>query len=342
VRIGIAFDGSTTPLHALEIARVAEQVGLDVVLNAEHLGLHDAVVPSALQLAHTDRIDVGLVGLNADSRNPGLLAMELAGLCDIAPGRVAIQVGAGSPELARSIGIARQVGTVHIVERFVASLVAVLRGESVTESNDAFLLDRFRLRGERELPLVQLMAIGPRMLALSANIAEGVSVSAGLPLSGIAESVATVEAELDRLGRDRNAFRVSAIATLGYDADDIDVARRRAARVLAYAPIEPMRRFAAALELPDQSELTAVLRSQGAAAAGELFAPATVDTLALVADRATLHARLCAFAEVGVDELALMLTGSPERNIEFVRDLGAVRAALSTHRPLTQERHDNQ
>lgn len=328
MRIGIGFDGSTTPRHALQIARVAEDVGLDVVLNAEHLGLHDAVVPSALQLSCTDRIDVGLVGLNADSRNPGLLAMELASLCDVAPGRLAVQVGSGSPELARSIGISRGVGTIDVVQSFVTSLVAVLRGESVTESNDAYALDRFRLRGERVLPLIQLMAIGARMLALSTRVADGVSLSAGLPLTAIAESIATVEAELYRLGRDRRAFRVTAIATLGYDEDDLDAARHRAARVLAFAPIEPMRRYASTLPLPDQDELTAVLKSGGAHAAGGLFASATVDALALVATRSTLDARLRTFASLGVDELALMLTGSPERNVEFVRDLGAARARL--------------
>ncbi len=325
MRISIAFDGSTRPSDALVIAQEADRVGLDAVWNAEHLGLHDAVVPAALQLSHTDRIEVGLVGLNADSRNPGLLAMEVSSLSQIGPGRVALQIGSGSAELALSIGITRTVGTMDVVERFMASLRRLLAGERVHETSDAFALDGFTLQSHGAMPLVQLMAMGPRMLQLAAEQADGVSLSAGIPPAVISRSIDRVERHLTAAGRNRRRFRITAIAIVGYDPVDRDAALRRAARSLVFSPLDSLARLDPTLTLPDADEVAAVLAAKGAGAAGELFARETVASLAFVATRETLAERLDDFAELGVDELALMLNGSPKRNLALVTDLGQAR-----------------
>lgn len=329
MRISIAFDGSTRPSDALAIAQEADRVGLDGVWNAEHLGLHDAVVPAALQLSHTERIEVGLVGLNADSRNPGLLAMEVSSLCQIGPGRVALQVGSGSAELALSIGISRTVGTMHVVERFMASLRRLLAGERVHETSDAFALDGFALQSHGAVPLLQLMAMGPRMLRLAAEQADGVSLSAGLPLSALTRSIGTVEQHLVVAGRNRRRFRITAIVIVGYDPVDHAAALRRAARSLAFSPLEMLHELEPSLVLPDPDRISTLLAAGDAKAAGDLFEPETVEALAFVATRSTLASRLNAFEGLGIDELALMLNGSPKRNLHLVSDLGVARNELN-------------
>ena len=57
--------------------RAADEAGLDGVWVAEHIGFHDAVVPAALYLRETQRLEVGLVGLSTATRHPGMTAMEL-------------------------------------------------------------------------------------------------------------------------------------------------------------------------------------------------------------------------------------------------------------------------
>ena len=338
MRVSIGFDGSTSPTDSLAIVQLAEAVGIDSVWNAEHLGLHDAVVPSSTHLSHTERIEVGIAGFNADSRNPGLLAMEVSSLCKLAPGRVALQVGSGSAELARTIGVTRTVGTLEVVEKFLVTLRTLLSGEAVTESTDAYRLDGFQLRPRvlAPLPLIQLMAMGPRMLELAARCADGVSLSAGIPTSMIEGSLSLISGHLPTFERDRNDFRVSAFCTVGYDPTDGDAAYLRAARNLAHMPVEYLQRLAPELSLPDQEQLTTTLLEDGPTAAGALFEEGTTRAMAMVVTNDTLKSGLEEYAALGVDELTLMLTGSPKRSLELVRELGRARQSLSTTETTTK------
>lgn len=338
MRVSIGFDGSTSPIDSLAIGLVAEDVGIDSIWNAEHLGLHDAVVPSSIQLSHTKRVEVGIAGFNADSRNPGLLAMEVSGLCKLAPGRVALQVGSGSAELAQTIGVTRTVGTLEVVERFLSTLRSLLEGEEVTETTDAYRLDRFQLRPrvQAPLPLIQLMAMGPRMLELAARCADGVSLSAGIPTSLIEHSLKLVNGHISNYGRDRSTFRITAFCTVGYDPVDSEAAYLRAARNLAHMPVEYLQRLAPELALPAQEELTAALVSDGPAAAGALFEEETIRAMALVVTNETLESGLRAYAGLGIDELTLMLTGSPKRSLEFVRELGRAKQSMTDSETTTE------
>ena len=71
MRLSVSFSGFGGLADTLPIVDAAEEHGLDGVWTAEHLGFHDAVVPSALYIGRTSRIEVGLVGLSTASRHPG-------------------------------------------------------------------------------------------------------------------------------------------------------------------------------------------------------------------------------------------------------------------------------
>ncbi len=339
MRVSIGFDGSTSPLDSLSIGLLAEEAGIDSIWNAEHLGLHDGVVPSALHLSQTQSIEVGIAGFNADSRNPGLLAMEVSGLCKVAPGRVALQVGSGSAELAQTIGVNRTVGTLEVVERFLSTLRSLLSGEQVTETTDAYQLDGFQLRPRvrAPMPVIQLMAMGPRMLELASRCADGVSLSAGIPTSLVVSSVELVNGHLSTLGRDRNAFRVSAFCTVGYDPLDEEAAYLRAARNLAYMPVGYLQKLAPEFALPDQETLTATLLGDGPEAAGGLFDEQTIRAMAMVVTNETLESGLAAYEMLGIDELTLMLMGSPQRSRQLVRELGKAKQSFQLQQPQRKE-----
>lgn len=328
MRLSIVFDGSTSTSATLELVDAAEAAGLDGVWNAEHLGLHDAVVPSALQAQRTARLDVGLVGLNPDSRNPGLLAMEVASLCAATPGRIALRIGAGSAELARQIGVRRVGGTLATVELFVTVLRRLFDGERVTASCDAFALDGFMLRPSvQPAPPVELMAMGPKMLDLAARTADGACLSAGATDVYLSATVSTIEEGLKAAGRPRDGFAVTAVVFAGYDPDDLGAARRRAARLLAYSPVATLGRIAPDVEVPAQDVIAAALREGGGSGAAACFPDATVDATALVATRATLGERLERYARTGIDEVGVVLTGSTDRQLALIAALAESRHA---------------
>ena len=93
MRVCIGYTGATPVRQTFAAVDAAEAAGLDGVWSAEHVGLNDAIVPSVAYALRTSRVEIGLVGLNADTRHPGVLAMELATLTSLAPGRIRIQVG---------------------------------------------------------------------------------------------------------------------------------------------------------------------------------------------------------------------------------------------------------
>jgi alkanesulfonate monooxygenase SsuD/methylene tetrahydromethanopterin reductase-like flavin-dependent oxidoreductase (luciferase family) len=83
-------------------ARAAERFGLGGVWSAEHIGFHDAIVPSALYLRETERLEIGVVGISTAGRHPGLIAMELSSLAELGPGRVRVRSARVPPVSLRS------------------------------------------------------------------------------------------------------------------------------------------------------------------------------------------------------------------------------------------------
>src|SRR4030042_907967 len=69
-------------LPLLELARGS---GISGVWSDEHIGFHDAIVPSAVYLRETERLEVSVVGISTAGRHPGLIAVELASPAEACP-----------------------------------------------------------------------------------------------------------------------------------------------------------------------------------------------------------------------------------------------------------------
>jgi alkanesulfonate monooxygenase SsuD/methylene tetrahydromethanopterin reductase-like flavin-dependent oxidoreductase (luciferase family) len=138
--MGISPIDSTLPA-----VRAAEHFGLDGIWSAEHIGFHDAIVPSALYLRETEQLEVAVVGISTAGRHPGLIAMELSSLAELGPGRVRVQVGTGDPSLVAKLG-KEVVRPARSTEELVQALRAALGGDEyapphawVTDSRSAWL-----------------------------------------------------------------------------------------------------------------------------------------------------------------------------------------------------------
>jgi 5,10-methylenetetrahydromethanopterin reductase len=324
MRVCIGYSGATPVGQTFAAIDAAEASGLDGVWSAEHVGLNDAIVPSVAYALRTSRVEIGLVGLNADTRHPGVLAMELATLSSLAPGRIRIQVGTGSPTRAVPIGVTAP-RTVRGVETLVSSLRGLLRGEEVTAQSEAFTLAGLRLKVEDTPPIpVDIMAIRPRMTELAARVADGVSLSAGASREYLRRRVAEVSAALERYGRPREKFRISAVALAAF-ADDMATARQLMAPLAATFSLGGAPEMRADLEMPDKDRLREVLAQEGPAAAGKLLSDATVEGLGLVATPETIGDAVAAYRDTGIDELVVMPAGEPAGHPHLVRCLAGTR-----------------
>lgn len=328
MRLSIAFDGSTPVQATLPVVQAAEREGLDGVWSAEHVGLNDAIVPSTLYVAKTERLDVGVMGPNTDTRHPGLLAMELNSLAELGPGRIRVQVGTGDPGLAKMVGADNRFKPLRRVEDMVTALRKLLVGEQVTMESPSFQLESMSIRPRAQAPSIDVMAIRPNMLQLAAKVGDGVALSVGASRRYLRRVVAETEDNLARNGRDRSSFRITALA-LGAIDDEVERARHLAAKVLSLTPIEMTEVLAdGAVALPAREELERAIANGGLSAAADLWAEETIDELAFVSDSRSLPDVLAMYAETGIDELGVLLTGSPENHVTTVRNLAAARQAI--------------
>ncbi len=228
MKINIGFMGVDPIAPTVELVKLAESCGLDGVFSSEHLGFHDAIVPSAIFIQETSRLEINIVGLGAASRHPGLLAMELASLAEVSKGRLRVQVGTGADSLVNKIG-GNRARPLPLVRSLVKTLRSLLNGEAVTGDLPAGVFDGFALKGfdeERNMqpysgyPVpIDVMAIQPAMLRLAANVGEGVVLSAGCSELVLRNTVEIIEKELKEIGRKREDFRISAVSYCVVDPD---------------------------------------------------------------------------------------------------------------------------
>lgn len=316
MRRSIAYGGEIPLVETMATIDAAEEAHLDGVWSAEHVGLQDAMVPSVAYALRTADLEIGLIGLNADTRSPGLLAMELATLATLAPGRVRVQVGTGSLPRARWIGVTGP-RTVLGVESFVSTLRGLMVGDEVSASSEAFVVDGLRLKVTPTPVIpVDVMAIRPKMLDLAARVGDGVSLSAGASREYLHTTIQTITDSLVRFGRNREQFRISAIVSTAI-ADDVVTARHQLA-------VSGMLRFRMpdlqiGVDLPDPDRLKEVLEREGSHAAAELFSAEAIDQVGIAATPETLGAKLEEYSALGLDEIVVMLTGDPAAHPRVAR-----------------------
>ncbi|MBB5079461.1 LLM class flavin-dependent oxidoreductase [Nonomuraea endophytica] len=319
MRLSLSFSGFGPLPPTLRAAAAAEGAGLDGVWMCEHLGFTDAVVPAAAVLARTERIEVGLVGPAPIARHPALLAMELASLAALAPGRVRVQVGLGDARLAGMLGGDHRRG-VRVAGEYVNALRQLLDSEQVDGEFAGHRFAGCAIVAPPAQPAIDLLAVRPRMLELAGQVADGVSLTAGASLGYLAGAVNAVVKTLAEAGRDRSDFRISA-TVLGAIGDD----EESAAAMLR--PI--LRTFDAAgyaVTAPGLFDPAALAEAEtGRLPMADLLTTAALSELALVATPDTLPRALARLAATGVDEVALGLVNPPEQVPGLLESLGQAR-----------------
>ncbi len=220
MKINIGFIGTDPLPPTVGVVQKAEACGLNGVSYSEHGGFHDAIVPSVLYLQNTSNIEINVLGLSAAERHPGALAMELASLAELGPGRVRAQVGTGAPTMLRQI-CANMYHPVPRVRSLVEALRTLLAGKELTGVFAAGSFDKYglvRLEGLDILPLqdrtipIDVMAIRPQMLKLAAQVGDGVVLTGGTSAEYLSWAVKFIETELAAAGRSREDFRITALA----------------------------------------------------------------------------------------------------------------------------------
>ncbi len=198
----------------------AEELGFDSAWVMDHAFIetprgrisgHDPVVILARAAAHTRRIRLGTLVLCTPLRSAVQIAREATALADASAGRFVLGLGAGwhRPELD-AFGCPAD----HLVGRFEERARAIrdlLGGGPVSTDGVYERLADAQVVATAPAPPIWIAGSGPRMLRITAELAQGWNLGWGPPEpSWLAEPLARLERELARQGRDRSTFTASA------------------------------------------------------------------------------------------------------------------------------------
>ncbi|MFI5053716.1 MAG: LLM class flavin-dependent oxidoreductase [Acidimicrobiia bacterium] len=234
--IGVGLDARLQlPFAELRhVAREAERLGF------ESLWTPAGGVPDAFHVCAAWSEDTMLrTGISvvpaARMWTPLALAAQAATVGQLSDGRFVLGLGTGGygPAFWQSVGMPDR--PVAVMRDYTTTVRALLRGETVSHDGPAIHLDHASLGMRDPAPVpVYLAALGPQMLRLAGECADGALLNWATP-DRIAQSRALVAEGAARAGRDVGDVTMMMYVRVCID-DDVDAARRALGeQVLGYA-----------------------------------------------------------------------------------------------------------
>lgn len=295
-RIGLLLGSSQPPAEVLAAATAAERAGFDELWVGEDYFFTGAIALAGSLLAST-RLPVGIGIVPTVSRHPALLAMELATLAGMFPGRLTGGLGTGVPDWLEAME-RRPRSPVGSVRDTLAALRVLLAGETLTVEHETFAAREVVLEHPpATVPPLYIGAGGPRSLRQSGATADGTVLS-------VLAGTEYVEWARERLaeggaGADHRAV-VYALCAVDDDGDRArEMLRELVGLYLLTGPRNPMTEVQG---IADEAE---ALAGQGLEAAIPQIPDEWIERLAICGTPEQCAARIEELAAAGADAIAL-------------------------------------
>lgn len=202
--LGAVFRPQLPPERLRDIARAADDAGLDELWLWEDCFLESGIAAAAAALAWTERLRVGVGLLPVPLRNVALTAMEAATLHRLFPGRPVLGVGHGVQDWMGQTGT-RVESPVTLLREHLVALRALLAGERVTTDGRYVKLDAVALDWPPATtpapPAVFAGATGPRTMRLTGEAADGTILTAGTSPDAVRRSRQLIAEGRESAGR---------------------------------------------------------------------------------------------------------------------------------------------
>ena len=217
------------------LAREAAELGYESIWTPENIGTDSFQVCARRWQASCDVVDGGLTtGIGVSPvmyRTPIGFAMSGGTLSQQTGGKFIMGIGAGSayrPANRRDLGFPR-VSALNLMRDYLTTIKGLVNGERVSHQGEYINYNNIRMaiRPAPNTP-VYLGTLGPEMLRLAGEIADGVCLNWCTP-EQIAWSRDRIAEGAERVGRDPSEVKVVEYIRICVD-DDEDVARRSFAK----------------------------------------------------------------------------------------------------------------
>jgi 5,10-methylenetetrahydromethanopterin reductase len=219
MRVGLCFDGFYPIQEMIELARLADDTGLDSIWMSDHLCFRDSLTTSMALLAATKQIKVAPAPMSPYSRHPIISAMSIATMEEFAPGRVIACPGTGNAAALKEAGM-ESPHPLQTMREYVDILRLFLKGETVNYQGKIFKINGAKMGFVPSTPIkMYLTAVRPRMLQLGGEIGDGVLLSADCAPEYIARCVAETKRGAERGGKSSTAVDVAGFVTASVSED---------------------------------------------------------------------------------------------------------------------------
>jgi 5,10-methylenetetrahydromethanopterin reductase len=339
VEFGVAVLGDHPSARLVELARLAEELGLDQVWVNDERFYRDPFVTMTLVACHTRRIRIGCMVTDPFVRHPALTAAAAASVDEVSDGRVVIAMGAGLSGF-REMGIAR-VRPARAIKEAVQLIHRLTRGErDVTLEGEVIRFGRGHLGFVPRRPLpVYVAGRGPRVLEAGGEVADGIVIGSFATERGIAWGLDHAARGARRAGRrladlETVSWLYAAVAADGREARErirkgVAVALWGSREILPAIGIAPPPAVVRFMETHDYRYEPAVLAELAA-----LLPEALLEEFSVAGTPDEVAGKLTAIGRLGIRQAALWLFPAAGGDVESVlRPLVAdvfprVRAAL--------------
>ena len=219
MRIGLCFDGFYSIHEMIELARLADEIGMESIWMSDHLCFRDSLTTAMALLASTSNIKVAPAPMSPYSRSVIISAMSIATLDEFAPGRVIASPGTGNAAALKEAGI-ESPHPLQTMREYVEVLRRLLKGETVQYQGKMIHMNGAKMGfvPEAAIPMY-ITAVRSRMLQLAGEIGEGVLLSAGCAPGYIQKCLSDIGRGAEKGGKHLHDVDVAGFVTASV-ADD--------------------------------------------------------------------------------------------------------------------------
>jgi 5,10-methylenetetrahydromethanopterin reductase len=327
MRVGLCFDGFYSIQEMIELARLADAIGLESTWMSDHLCFRDSLTTSMALLASTKKIKVAPAPMSPYSRAPIISAMSIATLDEFAPGRVIASPGTGNAAALKEAGI-ESPHPLQTMREYVEILRRLLKGETVNFQGKMFQLHGAKMGFAPSTPIpMYITAVRARMLQLGGEIGDGVLLSAGCAPAYIRKCVGEIEKGAQKSGKPLKDVDVAGFVAASV-ADDAREAIDANKMFLAYIfrnahHAENIRLGGASV---DQEGLAVAVSKRDWEAAKKFISDEVVFAHSVAGTPADCREQLEAFTKGGLNLPVVLPMGTQEarkRVLRMVRDVVA-------------------
>jgi len=225
--IGLVFRPELPPEELRGVVTACEDAGVDELWLWEDCFLEGGLTAATAALAWSERLRVGIGLLPVPLRNPALVAMEVATVDRLFPGRLVTTLGHGVLDWMAQVG-ARVDSPMTLLREHATAVRDLLDGRTLTVDGRYVHLDDVALDWPPTTrPTLLVGARGPRTVALAGEVADGVLLDSIVDADAVRRDRATLDQARTASEREGRA-QVTVYTEVEPGADDLgDVVRRR-------------------------------------------------------------------------------------------------------------------